>query len=219
MGCVPPRDGFLGYVRGLCDEHDALLVFDEVMTGFRVASGGAQELFGITPDLTCMGKVLGGGLPMAAYGGRRDIMEKISPVGPVYQAGTLSGNPLATAAGISTLEALAEEGVYDTLEALSARLEAGLTDAANRAGIAVSCNRVGSMLCGFFTDRPVTDFAGATASDTSIYARFFHAMLSRGVYLAPSQFECMFVSTAHTEELIDQTIAAAAEAFADAVRG
>ncbi|UCG15601.1 MAG: glutamate-1-semialdehyde 2,1-aminomutase [Phycisphaerales bacterium] len=218
MGCVPPRDGFLGYLRGLCDKHEALLVFDEVMTGFRVAPGGAQELFGIEPDLTCMGKVLGGGLPMAAYGGRRDIMERVSPAGPVYQAGTLSGNPLATAAGIATLEALAEENVYETLEARSAKLAHGLADAARHAGVQVTHNRVGSMLCTFFTHRPVTDYASATTSDVRAYARFFHAMLDRGVYLAPSQFECMFVSTAHTDELIESTVAAAAGAFAEVAR-
>jgi glutamate-1-semialdehyde 2,1-aminomutase len=219
IGCVPPKDGFLSGLQEVCNQHGALLIFDEVMTGFRVAPGGAQELYGIRPDLTCMGKVLGGGLPMAAYGGRRDVMEKISPVGPVYQAGTLSGNPLAMAAGIATLEALAEEGVYATLEARSARLAAGLADAARQAGVPAYHTRVASMLCTFFTQGPVTDLASASASDTRAYARFFHAMLDRGVYLAPSQFECMFVSTAHTDELIDWTVEAAAEAFAEVARG
>ena len=219
IGCVPPIDGFLSGLQEVCNQHGALLIFDEVMTGFRVAPGGAQELYGIRPDLTCMGKVLGGGLPMAAYGGRRDVMERISPVGPVYQAGTLSGNPLAMAAGIATLEALAEEGVYETLEARSARLGAGLADAARQAGVPAYHTRVASMLCTFFTPGPVTDLASASASDTRAYARYFHAMLDRGVYLAPSQFECMFVSTAHTDELIDTTVEAAAEAFAEVARG
>ena len=219
IGCVPPKDGFLAGLQEVCRKHGALLIFDEVMTGFRVAPGGAQELYGIRPDLTCMGKVLGGGLPMAAYGGRRDVMERISPVGPVYQAGTLSGNPLAMAAGIATLEALAEAGVYETLEARSARLADGLAAAARKAGVPAYHTRVASMLCTFFTPGPVTDLASASASDTRAYARFFHAMLERGVYLAPSQFECMFVSTAHTDELIDTTLEAAAEAFAEVARG
>jgi glutamate-1-semialdehyde 2,1-aminomutase len=194
-----------------------VLIFDEVMTGFRVAPGGAQALYEVQPDLTCLGKILGGGLPMAAYGGKREIMEKISPVGPVYQAGTLSGNPLAMAAGIATLEALAEEGVYDTLEARSAKLAQGLFDAAEQAGIATYHTRVGSMMSVFFTAGPVTDFASAAGSDTKAYARYFHAMLDRGIYLAPSAFECMFVSLAHTEDMIERTVSAAAEAFTAAV--
>jgi len=219
MGCVPPAEGFLAGLRSLCDQHGALLVFDEVMTGFRVAPGGAQQLYGVQPDLTCLGKVLGGGLPMAAYGGRREIMEQVSPLGPVYQAGTLSGNPLATAAGIATLEALAEPDVYETLEARSARLAEGLSEAAQAAGVCVSQTRVGSMLCVFFTEGPVTDHASAVRSDTKAYARYFHAMLERGVYLAPSQYECMFVSLAHTDELIESTIQAADEAFDEVARG
>jgi glutamate-1-semialdehyde 2,1-aminomutase len=219
MGCVPPAEGFLAGLRNLCDQHGSVLMLDEVMTGFRVAPGGAQELYGIQPDLTCMGKVLGGGLPMAAYGGRREIMEKVSPLGPVYQAGTLSGNPLATAAGIATLEALAEPEVYETLEARSARLAEGLGQAARAAGVSVYQTRVGSMLCVFFTEGPVTDYASATRSDTTAYKRFFHAMLERGVYLAPSQYECMFVSVTHTEELIENTIQAANEAFDEVARG
>jgi glutamate-1-semialdehyde 2,1-aminomutase len=215
MGCVPPADGFLDGLRMLCADASALLVFDEVMTGFRVAAGGAQQRFGIEPDLTCMAKVLGGGLPLAAYGGRRDILEHVSPVGPVYQAGTLSGNPLATAAGIATLEALAEDNVYEFLEAQSARLADGLTAAAREAGVPMSLNRVGSMLSPFFTPGPVRDFAAATAADATRYARYFHAMLDRGVYLAPSAFECMFVSTAHTDEIIDRTVEAAAAALAE----
>ncbi len=219
MGCVPPAEGFLAGLRSLCDQHGALLVFDEVMTGFRVAPGGAQQLYGVQPDLTCLGKVLGGGLPMAAYGGRREIMEQVSPLGPVYQAGTLSGNPLATAAGIATLEALAEPDVYETLEARSARLAEGLSEAAQAAGVRVYHTRVGSMLCVFFTEGPVTDHASAVRSDTKAYARYFHAMLERGVYLAPSQYECMFVSLAHTDELIESTIQAADEAFDEVARG
>ena len=219
MGCVPPAEGFLAGLRSLCDQHGALLVFDEVMTGFRVAPGGAQQLYGVQPDLTCLGKVLGGGLPMAAYGGRREIMEQVSPLGPVYQAGTLSGTPLATAAGIATLEALAEPDVYETLEARSARLAEGLSEAAQAAGVRVYHTRVGSMVCVFFTEGPVTDHASAVRSDTKAYARYFHAMLERGVYLAPSQYECMFVSLAHTDELIESTIQAADEAFDEVARG
>ncbi len=219
MGCVPPTEGFLAGLRSLCDQHGTLLVFDEVMTGFRVAPGGAQQLYGVQPDLTCLGKVLGGGLPIAAYGGRREIMEQVSPLGPVYQAGTLAGNPLATAAGIATLEALAEPDVYETLEARSARLAEGLAQAARAAGVCVFQTRVGSMSSVFFTDGPVTDYASAVRSDTRAYARYFHAMLERGVYLAPSQYECMFVSLAHTDDLIESTIQAADEAFDEVARG
>jgi glutamate-1-semialdehyde 2,1-aminomutase len=213
MGCILPNTGYLQGLRRLCTEHGAVLIFDEVMTGFRVAPGGAQELYGVQPDLTCLGKVVGGGLPMAAYGGRRDIMERVSPVGDVYQAGTLSGNPLAMAAGIATLEALAEEDTYATLEATSASVADGFRAAAAEAGVPTYHTRVGSMMCTFFSAEPVTDFASASRCDTAAYARFFHAMLGRGVYLAPSQFECMFVSLAHSDEQIEQTIAAAAEAF------
>jgi glutamate-1-semialdehyde 2,1-aminomutase len=215
MGCVPPKDGYLAHLRELCTRHGALLIFDEVMTGFRVAAGGAQELYGVQPDLTCLGKILGGGLPMAAYGGRRDIMQQISPAGPVYQAGTLSGNPLAVAAGLATLQALAEDGVYDQLENQSAKLAAGLADAVRQADAKVWHSRVGSMLCTFFTPGPVTDLISAKRSDTQAYARFFHALLDRGVYLPPSQFECLFVSLAHTDELIERTVTAAADAFAE----
>lgn len=213
MGLVPPEPGYLSGLRALCDRHGALLVFDEVMSGFRVAYGGAAALYGVRPDLACLGKIVGGGLPVGAYGGRQDIMAKLAPDGPVYQAGTLSGNPLAMAAGIATLEALAEPGVYETLEARSARLAEGLAGAAIAAGTATYNTRVGSMLCTFFAPGPVTDYASATSADTRAYARFFHVMLDHGVYLAPSQFECMFVSTAHTEEHIERTIEAAAVAF------
>jgi len=214
MGCVPPVPGYLQGLRDLCDRAGALLIFDEVITGFRVAYGGAQGLYGVRPDLTCLGKIIGGGLPVGAYGGRREIMNLVSPLGPVYQAGTLSGNPLAMAAGLATIEALKEPGVYEALEASSSRLAAGLEQAARKAGVSTYHTRVGSMMGLFFTDGPVTDYASAKRCDTATYGRFFHAMLDRGVYLAPSQFECAFVSTAHSDELIDRTVQAAAEAFA-----
>jgi glutamate-1-semialdehyde 2,1-aminomutase len=218
MGVVPPAPGFLQRLRDLTREHGALLVFDEVITGFRVAWGGAQGRYGVTPDLTCLGKILGGGLPVGAYGGRRELMEQIAPLGPVYQAGTLSGNPLAMAAGIATLELLQQPGTYERLEALSARLADGFGMAARAADAPYTANRVGSMLTGFFTDGPVTDYATARRSDTRRYARFFHAMLERGVYLAPSQFEAAFVSLAHSEAEIDTTIEAARAACQEAAR-
>jgi glutamate-1-semialdehyde 2,1-aminomutase len=214
MGCVPPVDGYLQGLRDLCSQNGAVLIFDEVMTGFRVAYGGAQSLYGVTPDMTCLGKIIGGGLPVGAYGGRKAIMEQVSPLGPVYQAGTLSGNPLAMAAGIATLEVLRDPKVYEDLEVRSARLAAGLSDAALKADVRTYHTRVGSMMCTFFVDEPVTDYTTTKHCDTKAYATFFHALLDRGVYLAPSQFECAFVSTAHTGDLIDRTVAAAAEAFA-----
>lgn len=217
MGVVLPAPGYLEGLRALCDEHGTLLVFDEVMTGFRVGWGGAQVRFGIRPDLTCLGKVIGGGLPCAAYGGPRKFMEQVSPAGPVYQAGTLSGNPLAMAGGIATLEIMQEPGAYETLERNSAMLAEGLIDGANRAGVPVALNRAGSMLTPFFVrvaSQPVTNYAQATACDTATYAKFFHAMLDQGVYLAPSQYEAMFVGLAHTEPIIEQTIDAAEKAFA-----
>ncbi len=189
------------------------MIFDEVMTGFRVAYGGAQVLYGIEPDLTCLGKIIGGGLPVGAYGGKESIMSMVAPSGPVYQAGTLSGNPLAATAGIATLKVLQQPGVYEELENKSARLEEGLREAAAAAGLELTFNRVGSMLCTFFTSEPVTDFASATKADTDQYARYFQAMLERGIYLAPSQFEAVFMSLAHTEGQIDQTIEAAYESF------
>ena len=213
MGVVAPQPGWLQAVRDLTRKHGVLLILDEVMTGFRVAAGGAQALYGVTPDLSCFGKVIGGGLPLGAYGGRADLMDRIAPSGPVYQAGTLSGNPLAMRAGIETLDILAAPGTYEHLEAISARLAAGLAASAKKAGIPAVVNRVGSMLTAFFTAGPVTDYASAATSDTKRYARFFHAMLARGVYLAPSQFEAAFVSTAHDESLVDRTIAAAGEAM------
>ncbi len=210
MGVVPPAPGFLAGLAEITRQHGALLIFDEVITGFRVAPGGAQALYGVRPDLTCLGKIIGGGLPVGAYGGRRDLMERVSPLGGVYQAGTLSGNPLAVAAGLATLRALADPAVYARLEALGARMARGLEDAAARAGVPVTVNRVGSMLTAFFTDAPVTDYASARRSDTKRYARYFHAMLERGVFLAPSQFEAAFVSLAHTEADLDAAAAAAA---------
>ncbi|HET9014379.1 MAG TPA: glutamate-1-semialdehyde 2,1-aminomutase [Thermomicrobiaceae bacterium] len=213
MGVIPPGDGFLAGLREITARYGALLIFDEVITGFRVAPGGAQQRYGVLPDLTCLGKIVGGGLPVGAYGGRRDLMEQMAPVGPVYQAGTLAGNPLAMAAGIATLEVLREPGSYDRLERLGERLAAGLTRAAEQAGVPVTVNRVGSMLAGFFTDRPVTDYDTATRASTERYATYHRAMLERGVYLAPSQFEATFVSLAHTDADVDRTAAAAVEAL------
>jgi glutamate-1-semialdehyde 2,1-aminomutase len=213
MGVIPPEPGFLEHLREMTRQDGALLIFDEVITGFRVALGGAQERYKVVPDLTCLGKIVGGGLPVGAYGGRREIMALVSPLGPVYQAGTLSGNPLAMAAGIATVRLLTEPGVYDHLEGLSARLEEGLGEAARSVGIAYASNRVGSMLTGFFCEGPVTDYATARQADTARYARFFHAMLEHGVYLAPSQFEAGFVSLAHTEADIDATLNAARASF------
>jgi glutamate-1-semialdehyde 2,1-aminomutase len=213
MGCVAPATGYLQALRDLTRRAGTLLVFDEVMTGFRVAPGGAQELYGIVPDLTCLGKIVGGGLPAAAYGGRAEVMDTVAPVGPVYQAGTLSGNPLAMAAGIVALDQLADPAVYTRLEALSSRLEAGLRAAAAKAGVTVTINRVGSMITVFFCAGPVTSYDTAKKSDVKAFGRFFHAMLDRGVYLPPAQFEAAFVSLAHTEEDIDVTCEAAAAAF------
>ena len=214
MGCVPPKDNYLADLRSLCDAHGTLLIFDEVMTGFRVAYPGAQTLYNITPDLTCLGKIIGGGLPCAAYGGRADLMRQMAPEGPVYQAGTLSGNPLAMAAGLATLQQLKEPGAYEQLERASARLADGIRAAADRANTPLQINRVGSMLTAFFTDQPVHNYDDATAADTEAFARFFRAMLDRGVVLPPSQFEAWFVSLAHDDQAVDATIAAAAEALA-----
>ena len=214
MGCIPPEPGFLEGLRQLCDEHSALLVFDEVMTGFRVAPGGAQERYDVRPDLTTLGKIVGGGLPVGAYGGPAELMAHIAPDGPVYQAGTLSGNPLATAAGLATLRAIREDvGLYSRVEAATERLGSGLVDRARAADIPVRWNQVGSMGSLFFTAEPVTDWAGAAAADGKRFARFFHGMLDRGVYLAPSPFEAWFVSAAHSDADINRTLAAAAEVF------
>ncbi|MEM9752518.1 MAG: glutamate-1-semialdehyde 2,1-aminomutase [Planctomycetota bacterium] len=218
MGCIPPADGYLAGLRELCDEHDVPLLFDEVMTGFRVAWGGAQNRYGVTPDLTCLGKVMGGGLPCAAYGGREDLMRQVAPDGPMYQAGTLSGNPLAMAAGQAQLDALTADGgaAYDQLETIGAKLEAGLQTAAEQADCPVTLTRVGSMLGLFFTDafgQPVTNYAQAIACNTDRFAAFFRAMLDRGVMLAPSAFEAWFVSLAHDDAAIRHTLDAATHAF------
>ena len=213
MGCVPPQDGFLDTLRDLTRRHGTLLIFDEVMTGFRLARGGAQQLYGITPDITCLGKIIGGGLPVGAYGGSRELMRNMAPTGSIYQAGTLSGNPLAMTAGLLTLRRLKDKTIYERLEQRSARLCEGLSNAAADAGIKTITNRVGSMWTTFFTEEPVTNWTTANRSNRELYGRFFHAMLDEEVYLAPSQFEAGFVSTAHTELIIDQTIAAARKAF------
>lgn len=211
MGCVIPTDAFLNTLRQLCTDNGTVLIFDEVMTGFRVSLNCAQQRLGVAPDMTTLGKIIGGGMPVGAYGGRADIMDAVSPVGSVYQAGTLSGNPVAMASGLATLTQLRDSNPYPLLEELTARLEAGFLDAAQRAGIPAQTNRVGSMLTLFFTDQPVTDLATATASDTDRFSKWFHGMLDRGVYLPCSQFEAMFISAAHTTDDIDQTIAAARE--------
>jgi glutamate-1-semialdehyde 2,1-aminomutase len=231
MGVVPPVGGYLEGLRALCDKHGALLILDEVMTGFRVGYGGAQGLYGVKADITCLGKIIGGGLPVGAYGGRAELMNQISPSGPIYQAGTLSGNPLAMAAGMATLDMLEDGTAYTLLEALAARLETGLRETAAGAKVPLAVQRVGSMLTPFFLSRALVEapgsaeaamvggqvlknYADVTQCDTQAYGRFFRAMLDRGVMLPPSQFEAWFVSTAHTEGDIDQTIDAAKEAFA-----
>ncbi len=213
MGVVPPAEGFLQGLRDLASREGALLVFDEVMTGFRVHPGGAQELYHVRPDLTTLGKVIGGGLPVGAYGGRRDIMEMIAPAGPVYQAGTLSGNPLAMTAGVETLKLLGQPGLWEGLERRGARLVAGLRDAARQAGIALQAARVGTMFSIFFTSVVPRDWATVNTSDTRLFAAFHRAMLTRGVYLAPSQFEAGFISTAHDEAVIEATLEAGRQAF------
>ena len=217
MGVLVPKPGFLEGLARICRQHGALFIVDEVMTGFRLAPGGACGLYGITPDLVTFGKVIGGGLPVGAFGGRADVMEKIAPAGPIYQAGTLSGNPMAMAAGTATLSELSVAS-YQKLEELSAELQRGLVEAAKAAGAVVQVNRVGSMLTVFFSDGPVFDAASARRCDTKRFGRFFHAMLERGVYLPPSQFESAFVSVAHSAEDIQDTIGAAREAFREALR-
>jgi glutamate-1-semialdehyde 2,1-aminomutase len=214
MGVVPPAPGFLESLREVTAEHGALLIFDEVITGFRIAYGGAQERYGVQPDLTCLGKIIGGGLPVGAYGGRREVMANVAPLGGVYQAGTLSGNPLAVAAGLATLAALRTSGVYERLEHLGARLELGMREAARKAGVALAVNRVGSMMTGFFCDGPVADYTSARRADTKRYAAFFQGMLERGVYLAPSQFEAAFVSLAHSDADLEHAARAATESLA-----
>jgi glutamate-1-semialdehyde 2,1-aminomutase len=213
IGCVLPKPGFLETVRKMTEKFGIVLIFDEVMTGFRVSFGGAQSRYGIRPDMTCLGKVIGGGLPVGAYGGKKEIMAMVSPEGPVYQAGTLSGNPLAMTAGIETLKELAKKGVYKEIERKTAMLEEGLSDSAKRAGVRTRFCRAGSMFCTYFTDREVLDYATAKTADTVKFSRFFSGMLHRGVNIAPSQFEAGFMSLAHTEKDIEHTIRAAYEAF------
>jgi glutamate-1-semialdehyde 2,1-aminomutase len=216
-GLYLPKPGYLEFLRDITAQHGALLIFDEVMTGFRLAFGGAQERFGLRPDLTCFGKIIGGGLPVGAFGGQAEIMDCLAPLGPVYQAGTLSGNPLAMAAGIAALEELSAGHAYAKLEELGAVLESGMKEAAKTSGIAVQFNRIGSMFCGYFTSEPVHNLADAMKSDRARFAKYFHGMLERGVYLAPSQFEAGFISTAHTTEDIEKTVAAAHESFRELV--
>jgi glutamate-1-semialdehyde 2,1-aminomutase len=213
MNCIPPKEGYLQALRELCTEHGVLLIFDEVMTGFRVALGGAQAYYGITPDLTCFGKIIGGGMPVGAYGGRRDLMEQIAPSGPIYQAGTLSGNPVAMAAGLAMLGLIQAPGFYEDLTARTVRLTDGILTEAKKAGVPFSVNRVGAMFGLFFTNETVESYAQATTADVAAFNRFFHGMLERGVYLAPSAFEAGFVSSAHDDAVIAGTIATAAEVF------
>ncbi len=215
MGCIPPEPGFLEGLRALCTDNDSVLIFDEVMTGFRVAPGGAQEYYDVTPDLTTLGKIIGGGLPVGAYGGKREIMEHIAPTGPVYQAGTLSGNPLAMSAGYAVLKRIAENpSIYEQLEAYGERLEEGMRSNLEAAGIDYYAPRVGSMGSLFFTSEKVTNFEEAQRTNTDAYARYFHAMLDRGIYLAPSPFECYFFSTVHGAGELDKTLDAQQEALA-----
>ncbi len=220
MGLVPPKAGYLQGLRELCSRHGAILIFDEVITGFRLRCGGAQDVLGVTPDLTTLGKIIGGGMPVGAVGGKAELMNLLAPQGPVYQAGTLSGNPVAMAAGLATLQELQAPGLYEQLEETSARLEQGLHGAAAAAGVTdrVCINRAGSLLTMFFTPGPVVDFASATASDTKAFAAYFHSMLRQGIYLPPSQYEACFVSTTHSREDIDQTVRAAALALAEAAK-
>jgi glutamate-1-semialdehyde 2,1-aminomutase len=211
MGCIPPNGGYLEALRRVSEQYGALLIFDEVMTGFRVAPGGAQQLYNIRPDLTTLGKVIGGGLPIAAYGGRRDIMTFVAPSGPIYQAGTLSGNPLAVAAGLAMLRHIqANPAIYAQLNRTTSLLAACAPEN-------ITVNRIGSMMTWFFTDQEVTDYDTAKTSDTKQFGKFFHAMLERGIYLPPSQYEALFVSTAHTDADIERTLEAARESFAVAL--
>jgi len=218
MNCIPPVPGFLEGLREICDQHGAVLIFDEVMTGFRVVRGGAQELYGVAPDLTALGKVIGGGMPVGAFGGRRAIMEHISPLGPVYQAGTLSGNPIAMTAGLKTLELISAAGFYEDLAQRTERLCDGMAARARTAGVPLSTNRAGAMFGLFFTDGQVTNYADATGCNQEQFNAFFHGMLERGVYLAPSAFEAGFVSAAHGDAEIESTLDAAAQAFQQIAR-
>jgi glutamate-1-semialdehyde 2,1-aminomutase len=219
MGCVPPAEGYLEGLREITAEYGAVLIFDEVMTGFRLARGGAQERFGVTPDLTTLGKIIGGGLPVGAYGGRREIMDLVAPSGPVYQAGTLSGNPLAMAAGLATLRQSGEPGFHERLEELGERWRRGMNEAASGGDVPFTINQLGSMVSLFFTGRPVTNFVSAAASDTEAFKDFFWHMISCGVYLAPSQYEAGFISAAHSEEDLERTFEAAREWFAEPEKG
>ena len=216
MGVVPPADGFLEGLRDLTSRHGALLIFDEVITGFRVCYGGAQTMFGIIPDLTTLGKIIGGGLPVAAYGGRRDLMDRVAPLGPVYQAGTLSGNPLAMSAGIATLDLLAAPDFYESLDSRAKRLGDGIAAALRETDASATAARVGSLMTLFFSRDPVRNYAGAKKSDTRRFGAFFRAMLDRGIFLAPSQFEALFVSSAHSDADIDHTVAMCRESLAAA---
>jgi glutamate-1-semialdehyde 2,1-aminomutase len=206
MGVVLPEEGFLPNLRKITEHHDSMLIFDEVITGFRVAYGGAQTLYDITPDITCLGKIIGGGLPVGAYSGKREIMEQVAPLGPMYQAGTLSGNPLAVIAGITTLTELKNPIIYSKIDSLAQRLTHGLTEISERIGIPCTINRLNSMFTGFFNEGPVTSLSQVETSDTGRYGKYFHALLDRGVYMAPSQFEAGFVSAVHTEQDIDETL-------------
>jgi len=213
MGVVPPQPGFLEALRKVTAEHGALLIFDEVITGFRVSFGGAQKLYGVSPDLTCLGKIIGGGLPVGAYGGKKEIMDHVAPVGAVYQAGTLSGNPLAVTAGIEMLNLLAQPGVYEGLEAKSERLCNGFKENVKKLGVTATFTRVGSMFSMFFTDQEIVSFESVATSDTDFFKRYFNAMLEEGIYIAPSQFEAGFMSAVHTDDDIDQTIEAQSRAL------
>lgn len=220
MGLVPPAEGFLQGLRNLCDKEGIVLIFDEVMTGFRLAAGGAQQLFGVTPDLSTMGKIIGGGMPVGAYGGKQEIMDYVAPAGPVYQAGTLSGNPIAMAAGMAMLTYLKEHPeVYTQLEQVTGKMVAGMQQNMQKLGVNYTINRVGSMFSIFFTDKAVYDFESAKTSDTALFGRYFNGMLQRGVYLAPSQYEALFVSTAITDELAEQYVKANFEALQEALNG
>jgi len=214
MGCVLPREGFLQGLRKICDEHNIILIFDEVMTGFRLSQGGAQELYNVTPDITALGKIIGGGLPVGAYGGKKEIMDYVSPSGPIYQAGTLSGNPVAMAAGLATLKYLHEHPeIYRQLDETSEKLKKGFEKNLQNTGKAYTINKIGSMLSLFFTEKPVEDLASAKQSDTALFGQYFNAMLERGIYLAPSQFESLFISSVITDELIEKIVNANAESL------
>ncbi len=216
MGCVPPVERYLEGLREITQRYGTVLIFDEVMTGFRLARGGAQERYGVTPDMTCLGKIIGGGLPVGAFGGQREIMEQVAPSGPIYQAGTLSGNPLAMTAGLATLRATGEPGFYEGLEDLGERWRRGMQEAASEGDVPFTLNQVGSMVSIFFTDGPVTDFGSAARSDTEAFKEFFWHMLRHGIYLAPSQYEAGFISSVHSEEDLEKTFEAAREWFAKA---